>query len=175
MEPIRAIAKLAAMVMFVDNEVSENELKLFGDITRRIAPHLEERAGVYSKIVNTSDGRQVRRNFEQLNTSSSNILTPSEMAEIANQTIGEYNQLDADDLPAFVTGIAECVREPSARFHSFKCFLDIVFEDGQCVDEERQVLEIVAKTWELNEDALDLLFAKTGREWLWKSGRLVMI
>ena len=175
MSPIYPITRLAALIMAVDNDADQEELDILTNLPKRMAAHIESRSGVSMKFT-ISIGRSSRtsKSYSEMNDESEHVISKEEIAEIANETIQEYNDIENDDeLNKWIKGIADSIEGEDLRFQSLKLFADMTAADNVISDEELDILQDIAVYWDLKEDLADFLFMKTKEEWIWKKGKIL--
>ena len=160
---IEPIVQLCALVMVIDNEADENEMELFQSIPKKMTEHLEDRAGV-NLVIQVGRSRSSKTKNE-LDDESIHDRSTLEIADIANNTIKQYNDTDEDALDDWIASIASKINGKWIRFHTMKLLVDMAAADGDIKVEELDLIGTVTKIWNCEEDALDFLYLKTRTEW----------
>jgi len=167
---INSIIKLASLVMVVDNDLDDKEMELFQTLPHRMMEHLEERAGVNLVITIGAGNSRRSKTSQELNEESDHNRSRTELAKIANETIQTYNELDDDEVSAWIKSIAEGINGKWVRFHTMKALVDMAAADKEMKTEELDLIFEVTKIWDCLEDTLDFLFLATRREWIEENG-----
>jgi hypothetical protein len=97
MSPIYPITRLAALIMAVDNDADQEELDILTNLPKRMAAHIESRSGVSMKFTISIGGSRSSKSYSEMNDESEHVISSGEIAEIANETIQEYNDIENDD------------------------------------------------------------------------------
>lgn len=163
---IDSIIQLCVLVMVIDNDVDEDEMRLFQDIPKRMAEHLEDRAGVNLVIRVGTSSKRSSITKDQLDEESDSNRSNKDLAALANQTIEKYNLLDEDEVEGWITSLAEGIKGKWVRFHTLRLLVDMAAADGHIKDDELGLIGLVAGCWNSEEDALDFLYLKTRTEWV---------
>ena len=98
MSPVYPITKLAALIMAVDNDADQEELDILTNLPKRMAAHIEDRSGVSMTFtISIGGSSRTSKNYNEMNDESEHVISSEEIAQIANETIQEYNEIDDDD------------------------------------------------------------------------------
>ena len=174
MSPIYPITKLAALIMAVDNDADQEELDILTNLPKRMAAHIESRAGVSMTFtISIGGSSRTSKSYSEMNDESEHVISSEEIAQIANETIQEYNDIDEDDLDEWIKEMADSIEGEDLRFQSLKLFADMTSADNIISDEELDILQDIAVYWDLKDDLADFLFMKTKEEWIWKKGKIL--
>ena len=168
---IEPIVKLAALVMVIDNDADESEMSLFQDIPTRMIEHLEDRAGVNIVAKIRVGGLRSVKSKGELDEESEHVRNAQEMADLANQTIKAYNEIDEDRVDDWVIEIASEINGKWVRFHTIKLLVDIAAADEELHSDELHMLSVVAEHWDCVDDVLDFLYLKSRTEWILANGK----
>lgn len=163
---IEPIIQLGVLVMVIDNDADEEEMKLFQDIPMRMAEHLEDRAGVNLVVTVGSGSKHASKTKNELDEESASNRSNADLAALANQTIEKYNQLDENEVDTWIVSLAEDIKGKWIRFHTLKLLVDMAAADGRIKEEEVGLISLVARCWNTEEDAQDFLYLKTRTEWI---------
>ena len=161
MSPIYPMTKLAALIMAVDNDADQEELDILTNLPKRMAAHIENRSGVSMKFTISIGGSRSSKSYSEMDDESEHVISSGEIAEIANETIREYNDIENDDeLNKWIKEMADSIEGEDLRFQSLKLFADMTAADNVISDEELDILQDIAVYWDLKEDLADFLFMK---------------
>ena len=175
MSPVYPITKLAALIMAVDNDADQEELDILTNLPKRMAAHIEDRSGVSMTFtISIGGSSRTSKSYNEMNDESEHVISSEEIAQIANETIQEYNEIDDDDdLNNWIKELADSIEGEDLRFQSLKLFTDMTAADNIISDEELDILQDIAVYWDLKEDLADFLFMKTKEEWIWKKSKIL--
>ena len=173
MSPIYAITKLATLIMVVDNDADQEELDILNKLPQRMSAHIEGRSGVTFSITISIGGSSSSKSYDDMNEESEHVISPEEIAEVANQTIQEYNDTEEEDLDDWIKSITDSIEDEDLRFQTLRMLCDMTAADGEIAEEEIDILQDVATYWDLQEDLSDFLFMKTKEEWVWEGNTIV--
>ena len=175
MSPIYAITKLATLIMVVDNDADQEELDILNKLPQRMSAHIEGRSGVTFSITISIGGSSgsSSRSYDDMNEESEHVISPEEIAEVANQTIQDYNDTEEEDLDDWIKSITDSIEDEDLRFQTLRMLCDMTAADGEIAEEEIDILQDVATYWDLQEDLSDFLFMKTKEEWVWEGNTIV--
>lgn len=162
---IEQIVQLGVLVMVIDNDADEEEMRLFQDIPRRMTEHLEDRAGV--NLVIKVGSMRSSKTKNQLDGESEHSRSNKDLATLANETIAKYNQMDEGEADEWIISLAKEIKGKWIRFHTLKLLVDMAAADSEIKSEEVGLISAVAQCWGLEEDALDFLYLKTRTEWVY--------
>lgn len=175
MSPIYAITKLATLIMVVDNDADQEELDILNKLPQRMSAHIEGRSGVTFSITISIGGSSSSssKSYDDMNEESEHVISPEEIAEVANQTIQDYNDTEEKDLDDWIKSITDSIEDEDLRFQTLRMLCDMTAADGEIAEEEIDILQDVATYWDLQEDLSDFLFMKTKEEWVWEGNTIV--
>lgn len=175
MSPIYAITKLATLIMVVDNDADQEELDILNKLPQRMSAHIEGRSGVTFSITISIGGSSSSssKSYDDMNEESEHVISPEEIAEVANQTIQDYNDTEEEDLDDWIKSITDSIEDEDLRFQTLRMLCDMTAADGEIAEEEIDILQDVATYWDLQEDLSDFLFMKTKEEWVWEGNTIV--
>ena len=117
MSPIYAITKLATLIMVVDNDADQEELDILNKLPQRMAAHIEGRSGVTFSITISIGGSSSSssKSYDDMNEESEHVISPEEIAEVANQTIQDYNDTEEKDLDDWIKSITDSLNSDDIK------------------------------------------------------------